>query len=91
MMADQYTQFMERCDASMRKSADEVQRSMAAINLQLERGHLSDKSVADGILGVLNQTYAAIMGTQDSVEEFRTAMEMAGMIPPRKDGADGRP
>ena len=88
---DQYTQFMERCDLSMRESADEVKRSMAAINLQLERGHLSDKSVAEGILGVLNQTYAAIMGTQDSVDEFRMAMETAGMIPPRKDGADGRP
>jgi len=90
-VADQYTAFMERCDLSMRKSAEEVERSMAAINLQLERGNLTDKAVAEGILGVMNQAYAAIMGTQDAVDEFRSAMESAGMIPPRRNGSDGRP
>jgi len=81
---DQYTQFMERCDLSMAAQAREVARGMDAIQEQLDHGHLTDKAVAEGILGILNRSYAAIMGTQEAIDEFRTAMEQAGMLPPRK-------
>lgn len=79
-----YTSFMERCDLSLASQAGEVARAMDAIQKQLDHGHLTDPAVADGIIGILNRTYASIMGTQEAVEEFRCAMEQAGMIPPRK-------
>lgn len=80
---DQYTQFMQRCDLSIAAQAGEVSRTMQAIQEQLDHGHLSDRAVADAIVGMLNRTHASILGTQDAIDEFRTAMEGAGMIPPR--------
>jgi len=72
-----------RCDAAMDAQRGEITRTMQAIQVQLDHGHISDKAVADSLLGMLNRALASVAGTQDAVEDFRVACEMAGMLPPR--------
>lgn len=81
-----FGEWFGRCDASLMAQRDAVTRTMEAISKQLDHGHISDKAVADSLLGMLNQAHAAILGTQDAVEEFRGACEQAGMLPPRNGG-----
>lgn len=82
--SDQFAAFFARGEESLERCEREVRRGMAAIADQLDRGHLSDKAVAEGILGVLNHAAAAIAGTQEAIEEFHSACERAGMLPERK-------
>lgn len=81
-----FGEWFGRCDKSLEAERDEITRTMEAINKQLDHGHISDKAVADSLLGMLNRAHAAILGTQGAVDDFRGACEMAGMLPPRKDG-----
>ena len=62
----------------------EADEAIATISDQLRLPNISDKSVAEGLTGLLNRSYAAIVATQDQLEELKTSMEAAGMLPPAK-------
>lgn len=79
-----YTEWFGRVEDHVSSARNETTRAMEEIKRQLTRGHASDPAVAEGLTGLLNRSYAAIIATQDQLDDLKANMEAAGMIPPQK-------
>jgi len=62
----------------------DADEALDTVNAQLRQANISDPKVAEGLEGLLNRSYAAIIATQDQLEELKANMESAGMLPPPK-------
>jgi GGDEF domain-containing protein len=65
---------VDRLETSHRALANAV----AALNAETDRAN------RDSLTGLLNRSYAAIIATQDQLDDLKSNMESAGMIPPQK-------
>ena len=79
-----YTEWFGRVEDHVSSARNETTRAMEEIKRQLDRGHATDPAVTEGLTGLLNRSYAAIIATQDQLDDLKSNMEAAGMIPPQK-------
>jgi hypothetical protein len=85
-----WVEWFGRVEGGVDSARNETTRAMDEIKRQLERGHVSDPAVAEGLTGLLNRSYAAIIATQDQIEDLKSGMESAGMLPPKPEKKGGR-
>jgi hypothetical protein len=94
MMAEfnqqRFTEWFGRVEDHVSSARNETTRAMEEIKRQLDRGHATDPAVAEGLTGLINRSYAAILATQDQLDDLKSNMEAAGMLPPKPEKKGGR-